>query len=851
MAVAAALAWTLTLAGCGGGSSKNDSTSGTQNTVTTGKVTLTGVVSKGVMVGAVVTAHPVKDGVVDTATVLARGITVAGGRYTLPAFDAPLGSPVIVRAQVVDKTVHTDELSRQVVPLPTGFEMRSAIVPQVADTPSPLPVSITPYTEMLVNAAESGADKLDKASIDQGKSAVTQLLGFDPVATDVNGIAVANSTAVNAYGLMLAAVSQLATQSAALGCGQTDAGAAMACTVGKLADAAQLDSVQLQLGEVDVGAKLSAAVSTVAGNSTVTNAVDVSQTVDGVTQRLACVPGSLTNPCEVASVDQTVTGVAAAKAMFAAMRTSMDGWMSRGGTAGSGRLNQDAQAFEAAVTGAQVPLDQVEQDLAAIKLGIRLYEDHMAGRSDVMSKGARPGLADGYDRTLETNGTYWPHGGTWADNAIGCMLYKAPNVVATSKEDVAFIGCRSSVRTEIERVQPNGMTPGTIRLTDWRHGYTITPKGVTSAGNLQFDYTTSASKRVRARTCTGSVFPWSLSGCNAQAEVVDERVDLQLKPDGTARGYSGSIIVSPSSSVPAGLVVEVTGEMPGLIDGVNGALLSDRQSVTLTARDDGSVSSIATVSGEVKVYASAAASTPIGTLAIAPNSQITFVAANEDGSRPISGQTATGREINTARFGLSWTTPGAALSGTLTVNSSGWDRSGFQRDATSLMFNGRLDQIQAGVARHWITADLSMSTTGYDQHDVTLPVSASNPAYRIAADFSGTVTPTDGKPPFFLSLNTSKASNEANPTSLTGTLRMGTASAAKVNIQLSASVDALGAQTWTLHETVQDVTLTLQPHQRSTAIRQGSGQRQVGTIDLDRRRASYVDGSFESLDLGL
>jgi hypothetical protein len=72
-----------------------------------------------------------------------------------------------------------------------------------------------------------------------------------------------------------------------------------------------------------------------------------------------------------------------------------------------------------------------------------------------------------------------------------------------------------------------------------------------------------------------------------------------------------------------------------------------------------------------------------------------------------------------------------------------------------------------------------------------------------------------------------------------------------VNVQLSAIQDALGAQTWTLHETTQDITLVLRPNERSTPIRQGSAQVLVGDIDHDRRRVNYADLTFESMDLGL
>ncbi len=840
------------LSACGGGKSDDGNLIDDSSQVPkgSGKVTLTGVVSKGRMAGAQVLAHPVKNGEVDVATVLASGTTRTDGRYELPAFEVTPGTPVVVQVSVVDGTVHTDEVSGTSVPLPSTFTMRSAVVPQTTDVT--LPVNITPFSEMVVRAAETGPDKLGKASVQQGKSAVTQLLGFDPLSTDVNGISPSNSAAVNAQGLMLAAVSQLAMgpEGDALGCTMTDAGAAIACTVDKLAQAAKLDSIQLSIGEIDVGAGLSRALVDVSTNEAlVPDGVDVTVTVDRVTARLACEPGSLTNPCEVAQVDQQATGVAATKAMFMALRTAADGWFSRGGLAGGGRLNRDAQAYEAAVTQARQPLDQVTQDLAVMQLGIELYRDFMSGRTTSNGRSARFGRAEGYDRTLLADGNQVSHGGTWSEAAIGCTLRTADGSVATTPAQVVDIGCRSSVRMEIERVAPSGTQAGTIRITDWRHGVTLEPKGTSGADAREFAYTTSASRRVRTRTCTGSVFPGGMSGCSALTESASERVDLQQTSTGDRRIFSGTFVAAPRDGSSAAF--EVMGELPGLLDRGDGSLVNDRQAVNLVITDTGAVDGVATLAGKVEAFDSASATAASGTLEIATGSRFTFVAANEDGSRPAAGASTVFREPASARIGLTWRTTGAALRGTLDTSDIVWDRSGRERSPSRLTFAGQLDFLSGGTARNWITAELSMTQTGWEAHDPTLPIDASNPDYTVAGTFSGTVTPTDGKPPFYLSLTTAKKSNEPYPTALSGTLRMGSGSAPRVNIQLSATNDAAGFKTWTLHETLQDLTITVNRDTRSSPIRQGSGQLLVGTIDHDQRRVNYADLTFESLDLGL
>jgi hypothetical protein len=227
------------------------------------------------------------------------------------------------------------------------------------------------------------------------------------------------------------------------------------------------------------------------------------------------------------------------------------------------------------------------------------------------------------------------------------------------------------------------------------------------------------------------------------------------------------------------------------------------------------------------------------------------MAAREDGSRPAAGESTAFRTVKATRIGLTWRSSGAALSGALHARDIEWDRSGVERQPAALTFTGSLDIVSAGATHRWITAELDMTHTGYADHDIGQVVGPGNPAYTVGGTFSGTITPTDGKPPFFLRLSSSKASNEPSPKTVTGTLRMGTGTAPKVNIELSGSTDAAGQQTWSLHETTQDVTLTLRPPERTTQIRHGSAQVLVGNIDHDRRRVNYVDLTFESMDLGL
>lgn len=73
----------------------------------------------------------------------------------------------------------------------------------------------------------------------------------------------------------------------------------------------------------------------------------------------------------------------AAKLLFSEIKSDWASVFSRGGDTAiaGGAVNRQANKFNAAMTGIQVPVEVLAKDLGAMLLGVDLYNDYKAGRS--------------------------------------------------------------------------------------------------------------------------------------------------------------------------------------------------------------------------------------------------------------------------------------------------------------------------------------------------------------------------------------------------------------------------------------------------------------------------------------
>ncbi|MDP4300989.1 hypothetical protein [Leptothrix discophora] len=819
------------LSACGGG---NDSKS-PDTTTQPGKVSLTGVVSKGVMVGADVKAYAVKaDGSVDRSTALASVLSTAGGAYTLPAFELASGTPVVVEVSVNASTTHVDELQGNTT-LPTGMTLRAAVVPNVVGNQiTPRRVSLTPFTEMAVKAAEKSSAKLSTTNIAQANSTMQQLLGFDPVGTEIKPLATNLSVEEQAYQVVLTATSQLARDEA-LGCSDTQAGARIQCVVERLTESTRLDTVELtDVGNVDVTAAFRAAVTTTVGSTPFKEAEVTLTTVDTLLNKLDC---ALTDTC-AAVAPSTVAPIAAAKAMFAGLRTDMSGLFTRGGVAGTGELNLQAQKFQAAARAVQQPVNLASRDLQALQLGIRLYQDYHAGTTTSNSRNAGVGDVIGIE-TLEAPGRPSTWHGTTSYPAVGCTLYEddKTSIPATSKATARFVGCRATYWVHVTRTfnQPAGPA-GTMKAEEARHGFTLTPP---AADGEPFTYAASASRRTRVWTGCTDVFLTATS-CQSLEDVKALRVNFPTNADNTATGFQGSVQVATVNALT------LAGELPGAFTEDGTSLLNHHHRWDIQAVAS-SVQPVLDIVGQVDVF-NDASQVVAGTLLLEPGTRLNGLAVSATGSKPTTGQDAK-VGLGSGNLNVSWATPTARLSGNLTGSTPVWDRSGTRHVVQNTLFSGVLSS-RSDASASWtevITGKFEANASGYADHDASQPLTAAN-TYQQTMAFGGLVQ-ASARPTLRLVLTGSKPAHLREPTVITGSVRTEQAGVARQVLQISA---ARGSDQ-RLRVTLSEATSGL-----SMRVVTGEGQSQllhdqslIGTLDHANGRMTYVNGDFESLDIGL
>ncbi|HEX6364382.1 MAG TPA: hypothetical protein VFZ93_15605, partial [Albitalea sp.] len=348
------------LAACGGGGGSDADSSAVA-------VSLSGTAAKGLMAGATVSAHAVRaDGSIDEAA-LATATTDAQGAYAL-AFSGVKDQPVVIRVTASEATTHIDELTGETRPLAPGFQMRSLVVPSVTGTVATR-ASITPFSEMAVAAAQKADGGLTAANAAQAVSTVTQLLGFNPVTVQVAPASEAATVEQQQMAVMLAAVSQLASDGA-IGCADGDDAAKTRCVVETLAASAATGTLKLSTATVDVSASLADAVTKVFDNPTAVATIPRT-TIDVAVANLGC-----TTDCAVAIASPSSDAIAAARSLFTQLKTDIATvFLGSGSSAADGPANAQALAFGAAMRDVQLPAEMVAKDLGALLMGVDLYHD--------------------------------------------------------------------------------------------------------------------------------------------------------------------------------------------------------------------------------------------------------------------------------------------------------------------------------------------------------------------------------------------------------------------------------------------------------------------------------------------
>lgn len=795
------------LAACGGGGGSDGGTGG--GTATTSAVALSGIASKGLMANADVKVHPVAaDGSVDLTTTLAATTTDAEGRYSL-SFDATVSRPYVVRvsAKADGSTTHLDEVTGTAQPLPAGFSMRSVITPSQAGTVT-TSASITPFSEMVVAAAERAGGGISAGNTAQAVSTVTQLLGFDPTAVSARPVGSAESEDEKKMAVMLAAVSQMAS-GGQLGCSGDDAGARTRCVVEALSASSSTSSLKLATGSggttVDVSGALNTALGTVLTTPKLSGSVPGSL-LAGVVANLGCKDSGCT-PATASggsgsggTTDSTATAIAAARLLFNEIRSDWGAMFSRGGASSlaGGAANVQAWRFRSAMEGVEVPVDMLVKDAGTMLMGVDLYNDLMAGRSAQTTR-SRGGDSQG------------------GQIAGACGLFTATDLStrATGSADARVIGCRAVYRSS------RSFTQNAIVTTEWVHGFTLEP---------QADGSFAYSSRARQR----------ISSCNYAGTSCTVTANTVLQPEIAA---ATGRLVPTLDALGAIRGFTLAGDLPGGFAKGSNTFGSHHHAIALsgsiaTAADGLSASSQSdtyAVSGTLKAYSDA--STEIGTLTL------------RRGQLALSTLTAGGSPVGTlADLDLLWTTPGAEFEGTLRLKDVVLTRSGESWVPTFGQLSGALRTTSDGVSTEFLKGTLEARISGASSYDEREADSASN-RFGVDLTLTGTVTAPQ-RPVLEFTLGTTMHSDQDKPDAVSFQYRTLVGGAPRMVVSGTATPgsDGSGAR-FMLREATSRLSLGWTGQPSSAELK--SGDTLIGRIDAATRMLTFTDGSFVSLDIGL
>ena len=814
------------LAACGGGSGTDATTPVTPVTTvtptTTATVALSGTAAKGLMANADVGVYAVNaDGSVATVA-LQTTTTDAQGRYSL-SFTGTKDQPYVVRVSANASTTHADEVTGTAQPLPVGFQMRSLVVPTATGAVT-TSASITPFSEMAVAAAAKATGGVTAGNAAQAISTVTQLLGFNPTTVAATTTATAVSGDEQKLAVMLTAVSQMASNGD-LGCGTGSAGDKTQCVVDALGAAASTTSIKLSSGSgntaTDVSAVLSGAVSTVLANPDLAGAVS-SSALATVVANLAC-----TTSCTAATtgttptVDKTATAIAAAKLLFAEMKSDWSAMFSRGSAISSGAANLQANAFDDAMRDVHLPVNTLLTNSGALLMGIDLFNDYKAGRTSVPSRGR--GL-DQVDNDGSANFSGY--------NAAGCTLYQDATTLttATAPDNANFIGC--SARYYLTR----SATSTGFTTNEYRHGFTITP-------NSDGSYGWQTRARLRVTTNTGATL--------SNAALQQDSAGADLPP------FTGT--VTPTLGNGSITAFTMVGTWAGGFESGGTALANHQHAVSLsgTRTIDATTAKLesATVTGSLAAKDSAG--TTLSTLTVKSASLNSAPVSRDADGNLVSPSSAAavapaGGDLTGGTLDLVFATATAEFEGVFEIGASAWDKSGTVLLPTAAKLSGALRNIACGATTEFLKGEFTASTTGYAAFDATQVYSASN-HYSTDMGFVGSIT-APGRPVLEISFGGThlRDSDDGSTQGVTLQYRTLVAGQPRLVVSVTGSRDATTGEVNRFKLTEASAGLSLNWVDGASAVELVQGDSLViGSVNMNSGVVTFSDNSFVSLDVGL
>ena len=412
-----ALAVTVAIAGCGGGSDTPQSTTSPAAT----SVSIQGEAIKGPMTKARISFYKTTaDG--KQGDLLQETVSDNSGHYSV-TLNGYSGVVLLVASVVPGQTTMYDEATSQTINPAPGFVLRASFSAESGKTYS---AQINPFTDLATATALAQSGGLTVANVQQANSGLTAALTFDPLTTAA--VFDANHKPTNKASAALMAVSQMA-MSGNLGCAAGEQAAKVACVTTALS--------KKGLADASVKSALQATINLVNDNFGLP-ALTLINASGAVTSGGESPTGSTGTSTETTPGTSTSTPVIAASPLDEAK-------------AFMGALRSNAKALDAADLSLQTELQKVADDMRGrtaplvsgnidalnmARLGAQLWNDVIRGNAPFESsfsflKGSSTFAVPG---SLHLNGF---------ENVGGCGFYSDTEYrnLATSKADAKYVAC--------------------------------------------------------------------------------------------------------------------------------------------------------------------------------------------------------------------------------------------------------------------------------------------------------------------------------------------------------------------------------------------------------------------------
>ncbi|GAA4017339.1 hypothetical protein [Actimicrobium antarcticum] len=658
--IALACSLVLTLAACGGGGSSSSADAG-GGTVVAATRTLEGVAAKGLIKNGIVKVYTVDAAGVKSATPLVSSRTSSvDGSYSVN-----LGSTIglfTIEVSADAATTMADEFSGD-IPMPAGFTLRS-LVQLDSTASSTIKGHVTPFTEMLVNAAASATGGLTVANVADARSGVVKLLGFDPLTTkplNINSDSAGSSTDASEklQSVMLAAISKIANDSTnGFSCAGT-VSEKIRCVVNATSGTAVLKGGNFEIS-LDAQVAVRDAADSVAANTTINKSTLKSlDGINGFSQSSVNTGSTVVNP------------IAAAKSFFSSIRTNLSMLVN---TEKTGALNLQANGVRADFTAAISPVDQDLSNWVLMTDRAIAYFKYAKQNPTVASSALIPVYQSIKHQGIEVG---------------RCFLFSdaAATILANNGAEALNVGCRLN-----KQPVQSSYTATTRKI--YTKGITLTP-----VADSLTSYTYSARSRLEDQTFTRN----SDNSVNQNSVVVGASVTIGLPATGT--------IAYTTSGGVADTVV-IAGDMPARTT-TNGVSITDKEtwnvSIARTLEADNATTRFG-LSGDITAIKAGA---PVGSFALKPGSYVRAVMA---------GDSFAAQGLKEVNLVLAVGGASSSATGTLSMTNFSLDGSGLSYAPTELRFVGSFTNAGA----EFFSGTLTAKTANYAQYQSSLPDSETN-----------------------------------------------------------------------------------------------------------------------------